>query len=162
MMLPLEMEIRACRECPRCRTGTPTPGLRLGPQNEPGVLFLSAQPTYEDDLVSEPYSCRFGRILKKQAEKAGLRRVMYTYMVRCYMGMAPRVSEVTACHEWTRKEIADFAPRAIVLVGLKPLWLFFGKSAESKDYVGCFHEHPEYPGIIIAPQEPTTPRRLEP
>lgn len=146
--MTLASEIRACRECSRCHIGHPLPGLR---QSKPGkgVLFVYSHPSYEDDLMNEAFSCRHGAILKKKVEKTGFDRVMFTYLVKCYSAKTPRKTEVVTCSGWLEKEITNFAPAAIVPMGKLPVLHFVGR--EIYECAGQFLEHPEYPGIIIAP-----------
>ncbi len=118
----LEEEIRACTNCPLCRTrknavpGTGNPHATL--------MLIGEAPGRQEDERGEPFVGRAGRLLSEILAEIGIGRdeVYITNVVKCRPpgNRTPRASEVRACMPYLRRQISLIGPRIMVLLGMVP------------------------------------------
>ena len=143
-------EIVNCTLCPLHTTRTHICwGEALSPCS---ALFVGEAPGATEDAVGRPFIGRSGAALRAIVGKAGLTHVGYTNMVRCRppSNRKPTAQEQETCRVWLDKELVDFSPRVVVLLGNIALPLAFPgyrigqvngsvRSTSGRLWVACYH-----------------------
>lgn len=121
-----------------------------GKSDSPDVLFLTDLPEEGDAERGEFYSGICGRFMDKVVGAMGYTReeVYFTAMCKCRPIDAQRISvtEILACSELLKKQIAQIRPRVIVALGAAVLQgLFQGRQAVSAQMLGKWMQYENIP-----------------
>jgi len=85
-----------------------------------GVMIIGEAPGYREDNINKPFSGRAGRYLEEELNRVGFLReeVYITNVVHCRPpeNRTPRASEIKACDNWIKKEIAEVLPMYVLVV----------------------------------------------
>jgi DNA polymerase len=124
-------EVRACVKCRLSETrtlGVPGEG---SPNAE--IFFIGEGPGFHEDQQGRPFVGAAGRLLVEMLSEIGLRReeVFITNVVRCRPpgNRDPQPDELSACDEYTQRQIAALEPKLIVTLGRYSMARFFGPGA---------------------------------
>lgn len=113
----------ACMGCQNCPLGATRTNLVFGTGNENAeVLFVGEGPGENEDLQSEPFVGRGGKLLDKYLEAIDLSRDKNIYianMVKCRPphNRDPKPEEQEECIKWLREQFRLLRPKIIVCLG---------------------------------------------
>lgn len=113
-------ECTTCQKCELCKTRTNVVFGIGNPKSE--VLFIGEGPGENEDLKSEPFVGRAGKLLDKMLEAVDLSRNKNIYIaniVKCRppKNRDPKIEEQEACIDWLRNQVALIKPKIIVCLG---------------------------------------------
>ena len=121
-------EVRACVRCRLSETrtlGVPGEG---SPNAE--IFFIGEGPGFHEDQQGRPFVGAAGQLLVEMLREIGLRReeVFITNVVRCRPpgNRDPQPDELSACDDYTQRQIAALEPKLIVTLGRYSMARFFG------------------------------------
>src|SRR5919202_3441501 len=121
-------EVRTCRLCRLSETrtvGVPGEG---SPNAE--IFFIGEGPGFHEDQQGRPFVGAAGQLLVEMLREIGLRReeVFITNVVRCRPpgNRDPLPDELSACDEYTQRQIAALEPKLIVTLGRYSMARFVG------------------------------------
>jgi DNA polymerase len=124
-------EVRACVKCRLSQTrtvGVPGEG---SPNAE--VFFIGEGPGFHEDQQGRPFVGAAGHLLNEMLREIGLRReeVFITNVVRCRPpgNRDPQPDELSACDEYTQRQLTTLQPKLIVTLGRYSMARFFGPGA---------------------------------
>jgi uracil-DNA glycosylase len=124
-------EVRACVKCRLSETrtvGVPGEG---SPNAE--IFFIGEGPGFHEDQQGRPFVGAAGQLLVEMLREIGLRReeVFITNVVRCRPpgNRDPQPDELSACDEYTQRQIVTLEPKLIVTLGRYSMARFFGPGA---------------------------------
>jgi DNA polymerase len=171
----LELVRRAaqgCHDCPLWEIGTQTV-FGSGPVSA-SLLFIGEAPGAQEDKAGEPFVGPAGRLFADALAAAGLQRseLFITNVVKHRPWLAgpsgrqknrpPKQSEVNACRQWWRREVALVRPRVIGCLGAQAAKEILGKTFRLTEQRGEWLSsaaaphvlatlHPSY--VLIQPDE---------
>jgi DNA polymerase len=121
-------EVRGCQKCRLSHTrtvGVPGEG---SPNAE--IFFIGEGPGFHEDQQGRPFVGAAGQLLTDMLSEIGLRReeVFITNVVRCRPpgNRDPLPDELSACDEYTLRQIEALQPKLIVTLGRYSMARFFG------------------------------------
>lgn len=117
----------ACKLYKQCRT----PKMEPSGKGEKGILIIAEQPTEEDDRKGTQLVGESGQLLRKQLRKYGIdleQDCRKINAISCHPpeGRAPEGNEIECCRPRVWKEIDEFRPRLILLLGNAAVHSFLG------------------------------------
>lgn len=119
----LNEEIKRCKKCPLAEKRQKVVTGRGSAR--PKVLFIGEAPGKEEDKQGKPFVGKAGQLLNKWIKEIGLREEDYAIInvVKCIPLVGnrvrtPNLREISACREWTEKQIELLSPYLIVALGL--------------------------------------------
>ncbi|WP_370458671.1 UdgX family uracil-DNA binding protein [Asaia sp. As-1742] len=134
----LATALERCQRCSLCRHATQVvPG--IGPENA-SLMMIGEQPGDQEDLQGKPFVGPAGQVLDRVLATVGIERenVWMTNAVKHFkfvskgrrrIHQTPDRTEIVACSDWLRQEIALVQPKLIVTLGATALQSLEGKSA---------------------------------
>jgi uracil-DNA glycosylase len=152
----LQHEVSVCRACPLCKTRTQTV-FGVGSHHATWMLIGEA-PGQNEDLQGEPFVGKAGQLLTEMLRALGLQReeVYIANMLKCRPphNRDPQAEEVTACHDFLKRQIKLLQPKIILAVGRiaaqnllktqQPLAKLRGKQHWLEDIPLVVVHHPAY------------------
>lgn len=109
-----------CEQCSLYKTAQSVCLMGEGPV-PCGVMIIGEAPGYREDNINKPFSGRAGRYLEEELNGVEFLReeVYITNVVHCRPpeNRTPRASEMKACDNWIKKEIAEVLPMYVLLLG---------------------------------------------
>jgi DNA polymerase len=127
----IDREVRVCTKCElheERKNAVPGDG-----NAKAKIMFFGEAPGREEDLQGKPFVGAAGRLLTQLLNSIGLRRedVYITNIVKCRPpeNRPPRVSEISACSNYLKRQINVINPRLLCPMGNVALKVFLGKNA---------------------------------
>jgi DNA polymerase len=121
-------EVRACVKCRLSETRTQGVPGEGSPNAE--IFFIGEGPGFHEDQQGRPFVGAAGQLLVEMLREIGLRReeVFITNVVRCRPpgNRDPQLDELSACDDYTQRQIASLEPKLIVTLGRYSMARFFG------------------------------------
>jgi len=94
------------------------------------IFFIGEGPGFHEDQQGRPFVGAAGQLLVEMLREIGLRReeVFITNVVRCRPpgNRDPQPDELSACDDYTQRQIASLEPKVIVTLGRYSMARFFG------------------------------------
>lgn len=142
-------EIDGCTRC-NGHLGRTKVLMGRGKSDSPDVLFLTDLPEEGDMDRGEFYSGICGQFMDKVVAAMGYTRddVYFTAMCKCRPvdSQRPSATEILACSELLKKQIAELRPKVIVALGASVLQgLFQGRQAVSAQMLGKWMQYENIP-----------------
>lgn len=116
-----------------------------------GIAIMGEAPGAQEDAVGKPFVGPAGQILAGILRDVGLTRsdIMLLNRVRCrppHNDIKSHPEAVEACDEWTVKELNEYQPKVVVLVGATAIGSIFGVRATVGDVRGTVRSTgPDFP-----------------
>ena len=121
-------DVRVCPKCRLSQTRTRAVPGEGSPNAE--ILFIGEGPGFHEDQQGRPFVGAAGQLLVEMLREIGLRReeVFITNVVRCRPpgNRDPLPDELSACDEYTLRQIDVLQPKLIVTLGRYSMARFFG------------------------------------
>ncbi len=121
-------DVRACPKCRLCEKRTKAVPGEGSPNAE--IMFIGEGPGYHEDQQGRPFVGAAGQLLNDMLRHVGLRRedVFITNVVRCRPpgNRDPQPDELSACDEYTLRQIGVLRPKVIVTLGRYSMARFLG------------------------------------
>ncbi len=132
----LRAEAADCRACHLWKDATQTV-FGEGPSHAP-IMLVGEQPGDKEDLAGKPFVGPAGQILNRALAEAGIDRakVYVTNAVKHFkfvprgkirLHQKPDTSEIKACRQWYKRELAAIKPALVVAMGATAAQSVFGK-----------------------------------
>src|SRR5919202_4765814 len=124
----IALDVRACTKCALARTRTVAVPGEGSPESE--LFFIGEGPGFHEDQQGRPFVGAAGQLLNQMLGLIGLRReeVFITNVVRCRPpgNRDPLPDELSACDEYTLRQLEALEPKLIVTLGRYSMARFFG------------------------------------
>ena len=109
-----------CEQCSLCETAQSVCLMGEGPI-PCETMIIGEAPGYREDNINKPFSGNAGKYLEEEFNHVEILRkdIYITNAVHCRPpdNRTPKVSEIKACDNWIKKEIAEVNPMYILLLG---------------------------------------------
>lgn len=125
-----------CMKCDLYKT-CKTPNIQgRGCTDHPDIMFVGEAPGKNEDIKGKVFIGDAGNMLKKLIKelKFNLSKIYITNAVACRPenNRKPKQKEIKACLDRLKKEIRDYKPKVVVMLGDTPLQALTGRTGISK------------------------------
>jgi len=107
-----------------------------GNEAQGGILIIGDAPNDRDDFKGQPFNGKAADLLRRTLKRyrVDMTRVRYTNALRCKPpeNKAPSVKQINACRDLLVREIDDYTPEYILLLGNTPLRAVLKKAGITK------------------------------
>lgn len=147
----LAQDVGGCQKCELYKTRTHTV---FGSGNlNADWLFIGEAPGEEEDLQGLPFVDNAGLLLTEMIRALGLKRddVFITNILKCRPpdNRYPKVNEITACHDYLKRQQALINPKIIIAVGRVAAQKLLKSTAPIKELRGVVHKIDNIPLVVI-------------
>lgn len=147
----LTQEVNRCQKCDLYKTRTQTV---FGSGNfNADWLFIGEAPGENEDLQGLPFIGNAGLLLTEMIRALGLKRddVFIANILKCRPpnNRDPKVNEITACHDYLKRQQALINPKIIIAVGRVAAQKLLKSTAPMKELRGKVHKIDHIPLVVI-------------
>jgi len=147
----LAQEVSNCQKCDLYKTRTQT---IFGSGNfNADWLFIGEAPGENEDLQGLPFVGNAGLLLTEMIRALGLKRnqVFIANILKCRPpnNRDPKVDEITACHDYLKRQQALINPKIIIAVGRIAAQKLLKSTAPIKELRGVVHKIDNIPLVVI-------------
>lgn len=147
----LTQDVRICQRCELHKTRTQTVFGSGNPHAE--WLFIGEAPGENEDLEGEPFVGNAGLLLTEMIRALDLQRenVFITNILKCRPpdNQDPKVDEITACHDYLKRQLALISPKIIIAVGRIAAQKLLKSTAPIKELRGEVYKIETIPLVVI-------------
>jgi DNA polymerase len=147
----LAQEVGSCQKCDLYKTRKQTV---FGAGNfNADWLFIGEAPGENEDLQGLPFVGNAGLLLTEMIRALGLKRddVFIANILKCRPpnNRDPKVNEITACHDYLKRQQALINPKIIIAVGRVAAQKLLKSTASMKELRGVVHKIDNIPLVVI-------------
>ena len=138
----LAQDVRVCQKCALYKTRTQTV-FGSGSFNA-DWLFIGEAPGENEDLQGQPFVGNAGLLLTEMIRALGLKleNVFIANILKCRLpdNQDPKVNEITACHDYLKRQQSLIKPKIIIAVGRVAAQKLLKSTAPIKELRGVVHK----------------------
>jgi len=143
--------VSCCQKCELCKTRT-QPVFGAGNPNA-DWFFIGEAPGENEDLQGQPFVGNAGLLLTEMIRALGLKRenVFIANILKCRPpnNRDPSVDEITACHDYLKRQQALIKPKIIIAVGRIAAQKLLKTTQPLKELRGVVHTIDNIPLIVV-------------